>query len=141
MRKRPADIIPLLKFFLDHYNHEFGKSVYKIEPGVEKIFKEYTWPGNVRELRNIVERIVLLESGDSINIDALPSDLMIEPMKNSSDELDIDIPERGLPLEEVEYHLLLKALEKTHHNQTRAAKLLDISRDALRYKMKKHGLL
>jgi two-component system response regulator AtoC len=141
LRKRLEDIVPLLKFFLTHYNQEFGKKVHRIGPGVEKIFKEYTWPGNVRELRNIVERIVLLESGDTINIDALPPDLMIAPMEKSFEELDIEIPERGLPLEKVEYHLLLKALEKAHHNQTKAARLLDISRDALRYKMKKHGLL
>jgi len=141
LRNRQSDIIPLLKYFLDYFNREFGKEVRKVGAGVEKIFLEYSWPGNVRELRNLVERIVLLETGDTIDLSALPPDLTLAPSDMPSDQFDIDIPDQGLPLEQVEYHLVLKALKKANQNQTKAAKLLAISRDALRYRMKKHGIL
>jgi len=141
LRNRQSDIIPLLKYFLDYFNREFGKDVRKVSADVQKIFLEYSWPGNVRELRNIVERIVLLETGDTIDLRALPPDLMLAPSQMSSEPIDIDIPDQGLPLEQVEYHLVLKALKKANQNQTKAAKFLSISRDALRYKMKKHGIL
>lgn len=140
LRERKEDIIPLVKYYLDHYNKEFGKEIFRITQQTERAFFNYSWPGNVRELRNVIERIVLLEAEDAINLEELKLDLLLEN-PGRSHELNIDVPDQGVSLAEVERYLITKTLEKTNFNQTKAAKLLSISRDALRYKMKKHGLL
>ncbi len=103
---------------------------------------EYDWPGNVRELKNLIERAVILESEDEI----LPEHLFIsysslkDERKKTSGPLDIEIPDEGISLEEVEKIYIMKALEKAKGNKTLAAKLLGITRDTLRYRLKKYGV-
>jgi len=141
LRNRRDDIIPLVKYYVDYYSKEFGKRAAQISPEAEKAFLQYDWPGNVRELRNIVERTVLLETGNTIALETLPADLLMKPATLSPLNLDIEIPDSGLPLEQVERFLLTKTLEKCNHNHAQAAKILLISRDTLRSLMKKHDLL
>jgi transcriptional regulator with PAS, ATPase and Fis domain len=81
-----------------------------------------------------------METSDVITLDALPADLLHKPRIIPSFELDIEIPENGLPLEIVERHLPKKALEKCSHNQSKAARMLLISRDSLRHKMEKYAM-
>jgi two-component system, NtrC family, response regulator AtoC len=159
LRERKEDIAPLVEFFLNHYNRKFRKSVQGLSEETRRLLLNYDWPGNVRELKNALERAMILEEGSLLKPDDLPfsvvsgrsgSSLMegaaaahttegpSSPNKRRLPAL--SIPEGGTSLEEVEHALVELALQQSHGNQIRAAKLLDISRDALRYKMKKFGL-
>ena len=102
---------------------------------------EYHWPGNVRELKNLIERAMILEDGPLIDASALPIEPGMKVPAPSDEGLpELSIPDQGTSLERVEEELVRQALIRARGNQTRAAKLLDISRDALRYKMKKFHL-
>ena len=143
LRERPNDIPVLAKYFINEFNREFKKNLKGISKETEKYFKEYPWPGNVRELKNIIERAMILESDEDY---MLPEHLPIEftsgeiAFANVKD-IDIKIPPGGLDIEEVEKELIRQALDLTRGNQTKAAKLLNITRDALRYRMQKFGFL
>ena len=101
----------------------------------------HDWPGNVRELRNAIERAMILEESSSITPPSLPISIShseFRPM--AAPEPALEIPDSGLSLVDSERQLLARALEKTGGNQTQAARLLRITRDTLRYKMKKYNL-
>jgi DNA-binding NtrC family response regulator len=141
LRERGEDVKLLARHYIYHYNKKFRKKIEGITPEAEQLLVDYHWPGNIRELKNLIERAMILEDGPLIDSSALP----IEPGKHipSSAEAslpDISIPEDGTSLEKVEEELVRQALVRARGNQTRAARLLDISRDALRYKMKKFQL-
>lgn len=166
LRERKEDILPLVNFFLAHYNRKFRKSVQGLTGETQRLLLSYDWPGNVRELKNALERAMILEDGSLLKPDDLPFSVatghsgptMHEPQHWPSDASSdrsasggteattkrrlppLSIPEGGTSLEEIEHALVQMALQQSHGNQIRAAKLLDISRDALRYKMKKFGL-
>jgi two-component system response regulator AtoC len=140
LRQRREDIIPLAEYYLHQYDEEFGEHAQILSPDAGRALWEYYWPGNIRELRNVIEHAALLEIGDAITLDALPPHLLHKPAIDLSFELNIEIPEKGLPLEIVERHLLKKALEKSNHNQSKAARMLLISRDSLRHKMEKYDM-
>jgi DNA-binding NtrC family response regulator len=140
LRERPEDILPLTKYFLQKYNEEFHKNVQKISKGVEDFLRNYNWPGNVRELKNVVERAMILGEGDILLMEHLPIEILGQASKQGGVIEGIRIPSDGISLEKVEEALVRQALKMTNGNQTRAAKLLDISRDALRYRMQKFGL-
>src|SRR5271165_4855791 len=158
LRERKEDIPPLVSFFLAHYNRKFRKSVQGITEETRRLLMNYDWPGNVRELRNALERAMILEDGNELRPDDLPfsvasgrSGALVEQSQmNSPPEIHLPpgkrrlpplfIPEGGTSLEDVEHALVELALQQSHGNQIKAAKLLSISRDALRYKMKKFGL-
>jgi len=141
LRERDGDVPLLCEHFIDVYNKRFGKRITGLAPALVKLLVGYHWPGNVRELKNLIERAMILEDSDEIGVDVMPHDLARTPTPQPDSELpEIEIPQAGLSLARVEEELLRQALNRTQGNQTRAAKLLDISRDALRYKMKKHHL-
>jgi len=140
LRERREDIIPLAKSFVQKYNEEFHKNVQKISKGVEDFFLSYSWPGNVRELKNVLERAMILGDGDTILIEHLPMEILPRPSNQAGSSEGIHIPPEGISLEKVEESLVRQALKMTGGNQTRAAKLLDISRDALRYRMQKFNI-
>ena len=158
LRERKEDIPPLVSFFLAHYNQKFRKSVQGITEETRRLLMNYDWPGNVRELKNALERAMILEDGNQLRPDDLPfsvasgrSGALVEASRmNSPPEIHLTpgkrrlpplfIPEGGTSLEDVEHALVELALQQSHGNQIKAAKLLSISRDALRYKMKKFGL-
>jgi DNA-binding NtrC family response regulator len=114
-----------------------------LDPEVASIFRAYEWRGNVRELRNVIERVTILEDGEKVTTEFLPSELKRQKIKaeagaaGSGDSF--VLPEEGIALETVEMELAKQAVERTGGNLTKAAKLLSISRDQLRYRLKKSG--
>jgi DNA-binding NtrC family response regulator len=141
LRERPGDILPLTKYFMQKYNEEFHKNVQIISKGVEDFLRNYNWPGNVRELKNVVERAMILVENDTLLMEHLPIEILGQASKQGGAIEGIRIPPEGISMEKVEEALVRQALKMTNGNQTKAAKLLDISRDALRYRMQKFGML
>ncbi len=141
LRERPDDILSLAKYFVGKYNEEFHKNVQKISKGVEDFFSSYNWPGNVRELRNVIERAIILGEGDALLMEHLPMEILGQASKQGKEIEGIRIPPGGISLEKVEEAFVKQALRMTNGNQTKAARLLDISRDALRYRMQKFGMV
>jgi DNA-binding NtrC family response regulator len=141
LRERKDDIIPLAMHHIEVFNKEFKKNLKSISPEAEKLLLNYPWYGNARELRNVVERICILEETEIILPEHLPSEIIDMAETESEEGASFDLPSEGLSLKNVEKDLITQALKKADGNQTKAAKLLGISRDALRYKMQKFGLL
>ncbi len=140
LRERPEDIEPLARRFVQVFNEKFKKSVKGVSPRALERFLSYDWPGNVRELRNAVERAMILEDGDVLDISAFP---MEATAASPSYACVAGMETPGAPgsgLDEVEKCVIEKALAAAHGNQSRAARILKVSRDRLRYKMKKYGL-
>ena len=150
LRERREDIAPLANFFVQHYNRKFKRQIQGVAPETLRLLTHYDWPGNVRELRNAIERAMILEDSSYITPASLTMTLSQEAESNiaaaasaaalTPAQYPPQIPDDGLSLEENERRLLVGALEKTGGNQTQAARLLRITRDTLRYKMKKFNL-
>jgi len=157
LRERKEDILPLAEFFLRHYSQKFRKPIEALTEELERVLLNYDWPGNVRELKNAIERAMILEEGKKLTPVYLPirvtSPAAAHPGSGATEPgaawqtLDDgrrvprwDIPPGGTSLEEVERMLVEQALKQARGNQSQAARLLAISRDALRYKMKKFRL-
>lgn len=142
LRERGDDTIMLAEYFIDTFNREFKKNVKGLSKEVKKCFLEYPWPGNVRELKNVIERAMILESEEFILAEHLPLELTSrEIMAQNVKGIDIKIPPGGIDIEGVEKELIRQSLDMTRGNQTRAAKLLNLTRDTLRYRMQKFGFL
>ena len=142
LRKRVEDIAPLALHFLQHFNQEFRKSVQGIEPNVLDMMRAYAWPGNVRELRNAIERAVLLSDSPILTVADLPSEI-----RGGDDRAgaaapggEIRLPAGGLDLEDLERDLVRQALDQSHGNRTKAARLLGMNRDQIRYRIEKFHL-
>lgn len=142
LRERPEDIMPLARFFIDHYNRKFKRQIDGITPEAARVLMSHDWPGNVRELRNAIERAMILEESARITPGSLPVTVGrgVPAAVAVAAAGQSPLPEIGLSLEEHEKRLVVQALEKTGGNQTQAARLLQVTRDTLRYKMKKYGL-
>jgi DNA-binding NtrC family response regulator len=110
----------------------------RLRPALVSRFCGYRWPGNVRELENVIERLVVLSTGEEITLDDLPEFLRRE--KPETEGLRLELPAHGISLESVEKELIEKALQKFDWNQTKAANFLDISRRTLIYRMEKYGI-
>lgn len=143
LRERRSDITTLINFFIKRLNGKFKKQVRGVEPDALKALTEYNWPGNVRELRNAVERAMILCKGEVLTSEDLPvrTKRSVPIGQGNVPEGTIVLPDEGISLEDVANDLVKQALEKTRGNQTRAAKLLHISRDQLRYRMKQYNLM
>jgi two-component system, NtrC family, response regulator AtoC len=141
LRDRGDDTLLLAQHYIDKANQKRrGEILQGLTPEVISIFKSYRWTGNVRELRNVIERASILEDGDIVTTAHLPVDLVGGALPiNGENPTGIALPPNGIPLEMVEFELAKQAMARTGGNLTRAAKLLDISRDQLRYKLKKSG--
>ena len=142
LRERKEDILPLARYFNQLYNARFHRQIRGLSRGAETALEAYDWPGNVRELRNIMERATLLEERDWIQEWSLQLDPRGQPAEpqQTAAAPGPSAPAEGSTLEQVEREMLVKALENAYWNQTRAAAALGISRDALRYKVKKFNL-
>jgi two-component system response regulator AtoC len=141
LRERLEDIVPLTRFFIDHYNRKFKRTIEGVSEGAAKQLITHDWPGNVRELRNAIERAMILEESSLITPPSLPIAISRpDPNYAVVPSIMAEIPTDGLSLEDNERSLLARALEKTNGNQTQAARLLRVTRDTLRYKMKKFNL-
>lgn len=141
LRERREDIVPLADLFIRQYNRKFRRNVEGLSPDTIELLENHAWPGNVRELRNAIERAMILEESGYVTPSSLPMEIAGTngngrvPMLTAA-----SIPDEGISLAEQERLLLVRALEKTGGNQTQAARLLHITRDTLRYKMKKFKL-
>ncbi len=144
LRERKEDIPILVEHFIQRYNVQFRKKVKEVKPDGMKLMMNYSWPGNVRELKNAVERAMILVDKDRIKVMHLPIRISDPSSANllprPSGEPVVKLPPEGAGLDEIEKKLLEQALQYTHGNKTKASKLLRISRDTLRYKVKKHHL-
>ena len=136
LRERKEDILPLAQHFISLFNKKFGKKIEGLGKEAEQIFLDYSWPGNVRELKNAVERAMIFEDKSYISAKYLPIQIEKGPLP-LSDTGKIRFPGEGSSLEELEKDFIVQALKKAGGNQSRAAKLLKISRDTLRYRIKK----
>ena len=134
LRERMDDVPLLANHYLKHYREKNKKDIREIDQDVLAALKSYDWPGNVRELENVMERAVILCQYDTINIECLP-----RKMKMFVQEEYPEVREFNLP--EIEKRTIIKALDKASWNQSKAARLLGISRKQLRTKMKNLDLL
>lgn len=147
LRERKEDIPNLVSFFIAHFNLEFKKSITEISQEALDIVMNYDWPGNVRELKNVIERAIILNHDSVIRSEHLPQEINCDcSLKDStrteekSNSTKLPGCLKGVALESIEKYAILLALETTDGNQSHAAKLLGIGRDALRYKMQKFNL-
>ncbi len=136
LRARPSDIPLLVNFYVDTYNREFRKRVRGVEPGAMERLKTYGWPGNVRELRNVIERAMLLADGTTLMTGDFPV-ATGAPVRLTEQ---VDLPASGVDLEQLERSLVVQALERSGWNQTKAAGMLGLNRDQIRYRVEKFKL-
>jgi two-component system response regulator AtoC len=149
---RGDDVLVLADHFIRHFNQQLKKRVTGLTPEVVALFRDYNWPGNVRELRNVIERVMILEDGETITttwlprefarlpeVPAPPAALLTDPALEPAAEMRklFPLPPGGISLEAVERSLLLQAMQQAQGNRTGAARLLRISRDQYRYRLKK----
>ena len=139
LRERKEDIPLLVMHFLEKFSPAQGQF---ISPDAMGLMLNYDWPGNIRELQNVIERAVILSQGYEIKTHHLPKEIQKIPLSRSDDQqgLIINFPENGISFEEVEKELILKAIEKSNGNQTKAAQLLGITRSALLYRAQKYQI-
>jgi two-component system response regulator AtoC len=140
LRDRREDIPPLFRFFIDRFNEQFKKRFIRISQNAEERILSYPWLGNIRELRNTVERIILLEKGDTILGKHLSFLTEKERHSEEMSPLKPMIPPQGIVLDKVEKEYILEALRIKKGNKFQAAKLLGISRSALIYRMGKYRI-
>jgi len=144
LRERPEDIEPIARVYLERFASRLSKGEVAFTEKALEALRSYHWPGNVRELINVVERAVLLNRSGVIDADDLPIDRASKAtveVKKVHGMVRVEIPEDGVALDEVERGLIVAALEKTGGNIMEAARLLKLGRGALRYKMKKYGIV
>jgi DNA-binding NtrC family response regulator len=151
LRERSDDVLLLARHYIEKANQKRReKKLRGLAREVETIFKNYTWAGNVRELRNVIERASILEDGEMVTTEHLPADLLGKPFAasgaaktnqsgGSATRAMFLLPPEGISFETVELELARQALDRTGGNLTRAARLLHITRDQLRYLLKKAG--
>lgn len=151
LRDRGRDVLIIAAHFLETYRDRYGKGDLAFSNAGERWLINHDFPGNIRELRNVVERAVLLSDGAVIDV----ADLAVgsEPAGLAPEEggaggltianfgeIRIEMPPWGIAIEDVERKLILAALDHAAGNVSRAAELLHVSRDTLRYRLKKFGI-
>ncbi|MBI5509061.1 MAG: sigma-54-dependent Fis family transcriptional regulator [Deltaproteobacteria bacterium] len=143
LRDRSEDVLELARHFLIFFSAKYNRTLIKrFSPEVDKLLAAYAWPGNVRELRNVMERIVVLEAGEQVLPEHLPKEILRAKALGGAAETGAAylLPETGLSLDGVEKDLILQALGRSGGNKIRAASLLGITYDSLRYQIKRFGL-
>ena len=141
LRDHVEDVPMLTAHFVARFNQEMRGQVKGIAPAAMALLQGYHWPGNVRELRNVIERAFILHAGaDEIRPEHLPPELRRAPAPRPSERGAPAVAEQGLALDDVEKRLIAEAMERASGNQSKAARLLGVSRDTLRYRLKKHGM-
>ena len=140
LRERIGDVQVLLHHFISQFTREHGLPKVAVSKQAMAKLMAYPWPGNVRELRNVCERLCILLAGRTIEENSLPPEVLSRMPLASGASGEIQLPEQGINLEQVEIDLIRQALERTNGNRSRSAKLLGISRDTLLYRMQKYGI-
>lgn len=143
LRKRKDDIPLLFMRFIEKYNKELGKNIKGISDEAKQYLMHYDFPGNIRELENIIERAIALEPTDVITRAVLP-EFKFGVYDDDGLLRNVGLPADGLNLEEfvgdIEKKLILEALTRTHNNKTEAAKILNITFRAFRYRLEKYNI-
>ena len=145
LREHKDDIPALLDHFIRHYNQKFRKGIQGLTKEADELLMNYDWPGNVRELKNAIERVMILAESNRVAAKHLPiriseGGIMPIPMGEGGNNGGIQLPPGGTSLYDVERDLIKQALHQARGNKTTAARLLRITRDTLRYKVKKYNL-
>ena len=147
MRERGEDVITLAEFFISRFAREYNRDIKGLTPAAADALRNYNWPGNVRELRNTIERAVLIEAEDWVETEHLHLWRRRTADRKSEGEekrvrigYDFEIPEEGFSIVEFEKVLLARAMQKARYNVSRAARMLGLSRETMRYRIKKHDL-
>ena len=145
LAERKEDLPLLIQHFVAKFAHQFGKPIRGVSPRARLVLERHAWPGNVRELENALGHAAMLAESDEIDIADLPGSLLSEAPGDGAVSAPLSayaaVPQEDASLAEHERQLVVVALEKARGNQSEAARALGIGRDALRYKMKKYGLL
>ena len=136
LRERADDIPRLVAFYIDVYNHEFKKKIRGITPDAMEQITRHPWPGNIRELRNAIERGMLLSDGPMLEASDFSAGGAVAVRLGET----VELPAGGIDLEQLERSLVVQALERTGWNQTKAATLLGLNRDQIRYRVEKFQL-
>lgn len=139
LKDRPEDIRPLAEHFLDVYRKEFGSPAQGFSEAALAAMQAFPWPGNVRELRNAIERAALLVVGDRIDLSDLPPELGGISSRMDPSGLPA-LPENGCSLDSLERAWVAEALRRCNGNRSKAARLLGMKRDQIRYRIDKFGL-
>ena len=134
LRELNQDILLLANHFMEIYNHQFKKKVKGYTAKAQRKLLQHNWPGNVRELSNVIERAMIFAETDYLD----EMDLLITESLLNKKENNWELPAEGISLEELERTLLFSALKQAEGNKTKAARLLGLSRDALRYRLGKY---
>jgi two-component system response regulator AtoC len=137
LRQRAEDIPLLVNYYVDAYNQEFRKRVIRVAPDAMSRLRNYPWPGNIRELKNAIERAMLLADGDELTLEHFPLGGGLAAARLTDG---VTLPAAGIDLEQLERSLVIQALERSGWNQTRAAALLGLNRDQIRYRIEKFKL-
>lgn len=137
LREHKEDIPDLVRMFLARFSRDAGKNVTGITPAALKLLLDFHWPGNVRELENIVERAVALSAGPEI--DAADIQLDLSPARPPSGG-SASFPPPGMTLEQFEDEIIREAVRRASGNKSQAARLLGLSRNAMRYRLAKLGV-
>ena len=142
LRSRGSDIVLLARHFLDHFTRRYGVPVKSLAPDAEAALLTYSWPGNVRELAHLIERAILLHEGPTIAVAhlGLPARSAAATVEVGPGSVHVDFSAGGIRLDEVERQLIRQALAAAGWNRGRAAQLLGISKETLRYRMEKYQL-
>jgi two-component system, NtrC family, response regulator GlrR len=136
LRMHLDDLPVLMNFYIDTFNREFKKNVRGVSAAAMRALSAYGWPGNIRELRNAVERAMLLADGTVLDTKDFPiASATREPITSG-----FELPADGVDLDQIERSLVLQALTRSDWNQTRAATLLGLNRDQIRYRIEKFSL-
>jgi DNA-binding NtrC family response regulator len=143
LRERRDDIPLLIKYFFELHTKKEGKNFNPLSNDIINVLQKYPWPGNIRELENAVERAVILGKEPELRMNDFPDNLSQEALvqSNTTNNSNISKENTGpLSLKNMEYENLVDALKKSAGNISKAAKTLNVSRDTLYRKMKKHGI-
>ena len=156
LRERKQDVPALVEYFISRLNEEYGRTVKGVSDRAMEMLTVYSWPGNVRELRNTIERAMMFADDDVLDTDLFRFGAAAGLVKSAHDTPEVTgnqgggteaerrwrvkLPPEGVSIEEVERDLIQQALERYAGNQTKAARCLHMTRDTLRYRMKKFGI-
>jgi DNA-binding NtrC family response regulator len=144
LRERGEDVLLLADRFLSRFAAKYGKDVSRIDARARDLLLSYPWPGNVRELSHVIERAVLWSRGPTLDAEHLslstPTLAPTDSAPSAAGEPAPAAAPRGMDLEQWERSLIEQAMREAEGNQTRAAQRLGISRDTLRYRLKKFGI-
>jgi DNA-binding NtrC family response regulator len=136
LREHKEDIPDLLNLFLSRLGDESGKIIDGISPEALRLMMDYHWPGNVRELQNIIERASALSAGSMLEV----ADIQLDSQRSKPADFSTGFLPEGMTLEQWEDEMIREALRRAHGNKSQAARMLGLSRNALRYRLSKIGI-